>query len=129
MKNLATFSIGLIGLLLLLGCSAGDGIERFHLAGTVTYQGQPVPTGEIQFTPNSRAGNSGPGTIVKIEDGHYETQPGKGVLGGAYGVRIVGYDGKANSESDLGVSLFLPYGEAVTLPKEDSTLDFNIPGK
>ncbi len=113
--------------LVVLGCAKSDGLERYHLSGTVTYDGQPVPQGEIQFTPNSREGNPGPGTFLKIEDGHYETQAGKGVLGGKYGVRIVGYDGKANSQSDMGVSLFTPYAERIDLPKEDATQDFQIP--
>ncbi|MBI1249624.1 hypothetical protein GC197_17505 [bacterium] len=112
-----------------LGCSQGDGLKRYRLSGNVTYKGKPVPAGEIQFTPNSREGNSGPGMIVPIKDGHYETAPGKGHLGGAYGVQIVGYDGKANSESDLGVSLFQPYAKATTLPREDSTLDFDVSSK
>lgn len=126
--NIKAYAAGLVVCgSLVLGCAKSDGLERFKLSGTVTYDGQPVPQGEIQFTPNSREGNPGPGTFLKIENGYYETDLGKGVLGGPYGVRIVGYDGKANSESDLGVSLFTPYSEKVDLPKEDSTKDFQIP--
>lgn len=125
--KLYAYTAGLIACsLLALGCAKSDGLERYQLSGTVTYDGQPVPKGEIQFTPNSREGNPGPGTFLKIENGHYETAYGKGVLGGSYGVRIVGYDGKANSDSDLGVSLFKPYSEKIDLPKEDSTQDFEI---
>ncbi|MHC2068630.1 hypothetical protein ACYFX5_14285 [Bremerella sp. T1] len=127
MKN-TLYAAVLLGCgLLTLGCAKSDGLDRFHLSGEVTYDGQPVPKGEIQFTPNSREGNPGPGTFINIENGHYETAPGKGVLGGAYGVRIVGYDGQANSESDLGVSLFKPYSQRIDLPKEDSTQNFEIP--
>jgi len=126
MKTNVSASVLVVGLLLVLGCAKSDGLERYRLSGSVTYDGQPVPKGEIQFTPNSREGNPGPGTFLKIENGQYETAAGKGVLGGPYGVRIVGYDGKANSESDLGVSLFKPFSERVDLPKEDSTRDFEI---
>lgn len=126
MKICASAAVLVCCSLLVLGCAKSDGLERFQLSGTVTYDGQPVPKGEIQFTPNSREGNPGPGTFLKIENGHYGTAPGKGVLGGPYGVRIVGYDGKANSESDLGVSLFKPFSEKVDLPKEDSIRDYKI---
>ncbi|MEW4565249.1 hypothetical protein AB1K70_22180 [Bremerella sp. JC770] len=126
MKTNVSALVLVAGLLLVLGCAKSDGLERYHLSGSITYEGRPVPAGEIQFTPNSREGNPGPGTFLKIENGHYETAPGKGVLGGPYGVRIVGYDGQANSESDLGVSLFKPFSEKVDLPKEDSTKDFEI---
>ncbi|MBA2113296.1 hypothetical protein [Bremerella alba] len=126
MKTTAYATGVVVCCLLVLGCTKSDGLERHKLSGTVTYDGQPVPQGEIQFTPNSREGNPGPGTFIKIENGHYETPSGKGVLGGAYGVRIVGYDGKANTESDMGVSLFNPYSERIDLPKEDSTRDFQV---
>lgn len=128
-SHYAALSFFALAALTLLGCGGPTGPETYKLTGSVTYQGQPVPAGEIQFTPNSREGNSGPGTIAAIKDGKYETPDGRGVVGGSYGVRIVGYDGRANSESDYGISLFPPHSEKADLPKEDATVDFEIPAK
>ena len=69
-------------LLTLMGCgSAEDTPERYQISGTVSFDGKPVPTGEIVINPD--AGNTGEGSYAVIKNGKYETAPGQGVSGGA----------------------------------------------
>ena len=73
------------------GSSADSGPERFELTGEVRLQGQPVPRGEVQLIPDSTAGNSGPASLAYIRDGQFETEPGKGIVGGQYIIEVSGY--------------------------------------
>ena len=101
-----------------IGCG-DDG--KFTVIGTVTYKGQPVPAGEIRFTPDK--GNKGPIILVRIKDGKYETPKDKGIVGGAYQLRVSGYGAAGNSNDptapDFGKQLFETYREDVEFPKED----------
>ena len=66
MKRLAP-CLGLLFLLpILAGCSPRTG----HVTGKVTYNGQPVPAGWIQFRPDDPAQNSV--TVELKEDGSFE---------------------------------------------------------
>ncbi|MDA1015614.1 MAG: hypothetical protein O3A00_14320 [Planctomycetota bacterium] len=124
-----------VGLFLLLtvfasGCgSSDDGPVRFDVSGEVTFAGKPVPSGTIMFVPDNAAGNSGPGGMAVIKDGRYETN-GKGVVGGAYIVKIEGYDGvpvrESGEELADGKPMFEPRELKESFPKEKSTKDFKL---
>ncbi|EAQ81014.1 hypothetical protein [Blastopirellula marina] len=118
-----------LAVIALVGCSRQDGPPRYQVSGAATFGGQPIPLGEVEFSPDSKQGNTGPGTIAKIQDGRYETPSDRGVVGGPHNVRITGYDGKTNSESYSGVTIFSPHLETIDLPKEDTEYDFNVPRK
>lgn len=121
---------GLVGLLV-AGCGAG-GPQRTDLSGNVTYQGEPVAAGKIYFTPDAARGNSGPGSFAEIREGRYATTPGHGIVGGAYRVRIVGYDTPPAGEGEAGGGepLFAPRQIEVDLPKEGGTFDLVVsPGE
>ncbi|MEN6335103.1 MAG: hypothetical protein ABFE01_12640 [Phycisphaerales bacterium] len=122
--------LGLAALLplLTLGCSGQSGPATYELSGKVLYNGNPVPAGEVSFQPDGSQGNAGPGCIATITSGQYKTEPGTGVVGGAYIVRIVGYDGVPVGDSAQGKEMFPPYETKVDLPKEISTHDFEVPG-
>ncbi|MDB5335783.1 MAG: hypothetical protein JWN70_1402 [Planctomycetaceae bacterium] len=115
------------------GCAAKvEGPERFQLNGTVTFQGKPVPAGEIRFDPDSSKNNSGPGGVADIKAGKYTMRPGMGIVGGPHVVRIFGYDGQipAGPEKELqplGKPIFPTYQTALELPKESATQDFDVP--
>ena len=64
------------------GCGSSDG--NIPVSGEVTFQGQPVPTGEIVFTP---AGATAASVAGKIENGKYECR----VPEGRSQVRITAY--------------------------------------
>jgi hypothetical protein len=110
------------------GCDAG--LKRYSVSGTVTLGGRPVPAGEIVFEPDSAKGNSGPGSVARIKDGRYQTEPGRGVVGGPYIVRILPMSGVPSGELIDGKPLLpQPHTENVEFPMSDSTRDFDIPNK
>jgi hypothetical protein len=113
-------------LLLLPGCGGQTG--RFDVAGTVTFQGAPVPAGTIVFSPDLTAGNDGLQGVAEIRDGHFDTRKTRrGGPGGEVVVRIEGFDGKPYEEHPYGKRLFPPYQVKVTLPRENTTADFDVP--
>lgn len=119
--------LGLVALLTAAGCGSSDGPSRYDLQGTVTYDGNPIPTGEIFLQPDTSQGNNGPGSLAFIEDGRYRTERGKGIVGGPHIVRILGFDGVPAGDSTAGSSLFPQYETVVDFPKEATTHDFTIP--
>src|SRR5689334_1330990 len=87
--------------LALAGCGGGTA-GRYEVAGAVTYDGKPVPTGKVYFTPDASKQNAGPQGVGDIKDGRYDTRQGKGGPGGPVLVHIEGYDGRATAESPMG---------------------------
>lgn len=110
-----------------LGCSSD---QDFHLEGEITYQGQPIPAGEIIFTPDTSKGNRGPGNLARIKSGRYETAQGKGHVGGPYILTINAFDGQSDPKNMLpdGQALFTNRQLTVDLPKKSSEMNFDIPG-
>jgi Prokaryotic lipoprotein-attachment site len=116
-------------LTVLAGCGQ-TGPTYYHVAGTVTFGGQPVPKGTVTFEPDAAKGVRGQMGYADLVDGKFDTRAaGKGVLGGAYVVRILGYDGKAAYEAPYGNGIFPEYTITRDLPKEDSTLTIDVPRK
>lgn len=110
-----------------IGCGPDAGPARYEVSGMVTHAGLPVPVGEIAFEPDPDQGNSGPGTVTRIEAGRFRTEPGRGVVGGAMIVRLSGFDGVVHGESLEGRPLFAPRSVNRTLPRKDSVQHFDIP--
>jgi hypothetical protein len=110
------------------GCGTSDGPERYELSGKATINRQPIPAGEITFTPDASKGNKGPGSTATIKDGAYRTEPGMGVVGGPYVVRIMAFDGVAVGESLEGSPMLdQPHEVAVVLENKKSVKDFDVP--
>jgi hypothetical protein len=83
------------GLLGPWGCGYDDGIgKRFPVSGKVTYNGQPLKTGTVNFFPeDTKTARNAVGEIH--EDGTYTltTQtPGDGAMGGKYKVAISAFE-------------------------------------
>lgn len=74
----------LLGLAGVAGCG-GPGRGRLAVSGSVRFDGQPLATGSIQFTPQDHAGLSSGGII---ENGSYRLPRDKGLPPGKYLVRI-----------------------------------------
>ena len=112
-----------LALALTAGCNSDSGPQRFHLSGEVTFAGEPIPAGDVLFTPDGAKGNSGPQGIATIRDGKYDTRAegGKGIGGGATVVRVTGLGGPS------GTKLLCEYEYRVDLPKEDSTHKVEVP--
>ena len=113
------------------GCtSEAAGPERFPVAGTVTFNGQPVPFGEIQFIPATKKGNNGPAGFATITDGRFDTTiKGRGIVGGAHEVVINGTAAPpvVDENAKSNVPLFPEFRSKHDLPKQGSSLDFKIP--
>lgn len=106
----------------LAGCSSQDGPKRFRLSGEAKFDGQPIPHGDVLFTPDGAKGNSGPQGIAQIRNGRYDTgaSDGKGIAGGPTVIRITGFTGpggKLLCETEL----------QVDLPRADGVHDINVP--
>lgn len=117
------------GLLLLppLGCGQ-SGPPRYHVSGTVTYQGEPVPVGSILFQPDPTKGNSGPYGNAAIKDGKYDTRlDGQPTCGGSQIVIVQAFDGEHFTEyTPYGAPLGDGYQQPHELPKKDATLDIEL---
>src|SRR4029079_8096155 len=106
----------------LTACSKQE--KLYRVSGAVTYDGKPIPKGLIFFDPQT----DGPQGFANIVGGKYDTtQQGKGVRGGAYNIRVNGFDGKEANEAPFGQALFPEYTGTKELPQEDSTYDLNVP--
>ncbi|QEG18695.1 hypothetical protein GmarT_45850 [Gimesia maris] len=117
-----------------VGCGGqAEGPQRYTLTGTVTYQGKPVPEGEIVITPDRSANHSGLGSYATIKNGHYETAPGKGITGGAYLLSVTGFDGVPFKSDDggetflQGKALFSDFKLKQQFQSQDETLDIEVP--
>ncbi|MHC2066532.1 hypothetical protein ACYFX5_03585 [Bremerella sp. T1] len=111
------------------GCSQSDGVEKYHIEGVVTFQGNAVPVGSIVFQPDPSQGNSGPYGVAQIKDGKFSTKlEGEAIVGGPHLVIIEAFDGK-NVNPDYapyGASIGSTYQERFDLPKQDSTLEIEL---
>src|SRR5262245_54257037 len=104
-----------------LGC--GDrGPKSYRVQGTVKLDGQPIPFGEVIFTPDAAEKNAGPQGIAEIHDGKFDTRAGrgKGVAGGPTIIRVNGMSGP-------GGKTLCEYEMKANLPKEDTTRDIEVP--
>jgi len=108
------------------GCGESD-VRKVQLAGSVTFNGEPVPYGTITFSP--AGGNSGPQGRADIVNGEYDTSKdrGKGVVGGAYHVTITGLASESDPTSDeTPKALFPTYKTEATMPTKSETIDFTV---
>jgi hypothetical protein len=118
----------LLALLVCIGCMGED--KLYNVSGTLTPEGKPIPKGLIFFDPDSTKGTTGTQGFANIKDGKFDTaDQGKGIRGGSYVIRISGFDGKEANEAPFGQALFPEYQEKRDLPKENSKLDIDVPGK
>lgn len=120
MRLLELFAVLLLGLGA-LGCS-DSGPTRYHVSGSAQLDGQPIPFGEVIFTPDAAAKNSGPQGIAAIRDGKYDTrlQGGKGIAGGRTIIRVNGMSGP-------GGRTLCEHEMDADLPRADTTYDINVP--
>jgi hypothetical protein len=124
MSRLASWS----ALVCLTVCGCGSG--QYPISGTVQHGGKPVPCGEIVLTPDPDKGNSGPGLVLQIENGSFQSAGPRGQVGGAYIARISGYRAPdpGPAMSRYGFPIFIDYVEKVELPVGQAAQhDFVVP--
>src|SRR3954454_7793930 len=81
-----------VGVAAVVGCG-DDGPKRYKVSGSVTFDGQPIPYGDIVFTPDGSKKNSGPQGFAKIRDGRSETDADKGIGGGPTVLHVTAFRG------------------------------------
>lgn len=132
---------GVFGLLL-AGCGQRDytGPRRFPLAGTVTYDGQPVDWGSISFLPKAGGEQRVSGGL--IENGTYTVTEAQGANAGQHRVEIrwLKRTGKKYRDPDSGEMLdarkealpprFHEQSElSVEVAKQQTRFDFDLKSK
>ncbi|HVJ68966.1 MAG TPA: hypothetical protein VM510_13340 [Caulifigura sp.] len=122
----------LLAFLLLTGCG-GSGLKLYPVKGKVSYNGKPLTTGSVMFTPKAK----GPAAYGAIgADGTYKLMTGEeeGAVAGPHTVMISAMkDNGVNSP----MSYLIPakYGsessglEADVKDQGENTFDFAITGK
>ncbi|QDV52231.1 peptidase associated/transthyretin-like domain-containing protein [Gimesia fumaroli] len=82
-RNLIYLSLSFF-LILSTGCGSADRVQGLEIKGSVTLEGEPLPSGAITLIPE------GPGTSVgtTITDGTYLIDSSGGALAGEYRVEI-----------------------------------------
>ncbi len=114
------------------GCG-GSSLKLLDLHGKVTFAGTPVKYGVIEFVADSNEGQSGPAGSAEIVDGTYSTsQTGRGVVPGAYLVRITALEERPQpgSEDETQVTESKPPivdGYEVPAKLEKSENNFDVP--
>ncbi len=107
MKRILTSSFILLAAL--GGCAEK---KTFDVSGTVIFNGKPLPAGVVWFDPDSAKGNDSSQGFAYVKEGQFDSkEKGRGIRGGAYIIRVEGFDGKPWKESKLGLPLFTDYQE------------------
>ena len=103
--------------------------EVANLSGKVTFKGQPVPAGFINFLPDVPRGNRGEVKAFEIKDGVYDTAqgPNPGIYPGANKIMISGFNGKPKPLWPQGVQIFNPINLDLTVATGTNTKDFEVP--
>lgn len=104
--------------------------ETAQLSGKVTFKGQPVPAGFINFLPDVPAGNRGEVKAFEIKDGVYDTAQGSnsGIYPGANKIMISGFTGKPKMPLwPKGEQIFNPINLELTVAAGTNTKDFEVP--
>lgn len=120
----------------LVGCGGNEG---YHVSGVVNFEGKPIPTGKIYFTPDTSKKNVGATGFATIKNGAYNTasSDGKPQLGGPMMVKIEGFDPSAKGPQNAGDTsgevtvnaLFPTYETAAELPKANAKQNFDVPAE
>jgi hypothetical protein len=98
--------VGVLAPALVCGCARGP--VRYEVSGKVTYKGQPVEEGIIDFEPLDSQGSKDGATIL---NGEYRVPKEKGLFPGRYKVAIVIGDGaptSGNAEPSARLPGFVP---------------------
>ena len=105
-----------------ISCSKSDGPTRYRVSGEARFDGKPIPYGDVLFTPDDSAKNSGPQGIANIRDGKFDTSwsGGMGIAGGPTVVHVTGLTGE-------GGKLLCEYEYKVDLPRSDTTHNVEAP--
>lgn len=130
-KTFSMTALLFAGAVFLAGCAEQEILH--HVSGTITYDsGKPIPKGLIFFDPDPTKGTPGTQGFANIENGKFDTAAsgkGKGIRGGTYNIRILGYDGKEAPEAPFGQFLFPEHEFSKEFAAENQTFNYDIKQK
>jgi hypothetical protein len=104
--------------------------EVANLSGKVTFKGQPLPVGFINFMPDVAGGNRGEVKGFEIKDGVYNTAEGTnpGIYPGPNKVMISGFNGKPKMPLwPKGEQIINPFTVELTVAAGTNTKDIEVP--
>lgn len=102
-----------------VGCGADTG-GRIGVSGKVTFQGKPLASGTIEFSPTDGKGSPSGSTIA---DGEYSVPAAQGLMPGNYTVKISAVDGAAQDTTQA------PGESTTVVNKELIPAEFNVNSK
>ena len=107
-----------------LGGCGDNGPKAYRISGEALFDGQPIPHGDVLFTPDGSQQNSGAQGFANIKDGKFDTAVvgGKPLAGGPTVIRVTGLSGP-------GGKLLCEYEYKLDLPRADSTITIEVPAK
>jgi hypothetical protein len=115
--------------LVVIGCNP-DGLKRYQVSGTVTFDGQPIAEGEIRFSPDNTKGNTGPQGYAAIQNGKFTTLKETGVIAGSMYATVTAVDPIKGEEKNDGSSsrkiIFENWNYAFEMPAKSHVLDLKI---
>jgi hypothetical protein len=92
-RRVAAAFIGMGLVFLVLGCGDNTGLpKRYPVSGTVTYKGQPVEKGTINFVHTAQDGRDASGTIQNGKYSLTTATQDDGALPGSYKVVVISVD-------------------------------------
>jgi hypothetical protein len=131
LRTVTVRGLVVIGLLSVFGCGSAD--PRKHVAGSVTFGGQPIVYGVMEFVPDKAKDHSGPAGSAEIVDGKFDTsQGGQGIFPGPHLVRISAMEERpiAGSADETVVSQPKPplfSGYVIEATVNGGPQDFDVP--
>jgi len=94
------------------GCRPA-GLPRYHVSGSVTFDGTSVPAGTVSFVPLGGGSDSQPYGFCEIKAGRYASRTGKSPGSGRYRAIVVGGDGVPYQTKIADVIEDHPHGKAL----------------
>ena len=91
------------------GCGGDAGPEKYTVTGTVTYDGKPIPFGDIVLQPKTGVANVQSMSRVRIQDGRYTAE----IIGGPHTINIRDLTGDIDMDpkgAESGAKPVLPGG-------------------
>lgn len=106
-------------LTLLSGCGKDNPLGRLPISGKVTFQGQPLATGDIEFAPVDPLGKTKAGAT--IVDGEYSIEADAGLVPGIYVVRIF-----SSTDSSAAAKDVMPGMQPTQVARERIPPQYNV---
>ena len=120
--------VGVIALALIAVIGCGPSKRGNVVSGNVTYAGQPLVAGMVQFQPVDATGASvAPSTAAAVVGGRYETPRNRGVGAGSYIARVLPCEVMPGDPVPPGAVQFFPYELRVELPDKPSVVNIDVP--